>query len=211
MSASAATSIAMGKAAAIPTVNVSATNAAGAAPVGGATAEVAAGAGVAAEERTGSTEEAEVRKLPYLLTTNNNSTRDQTLSAQSNCAFVMQTRCWRHPGFVAEKRLNGVLDLAVFCYFLLNCQSLLLGIVSDKEQCGQLCNHINGDLTTWAGTGLITLKVDLHLCVWHDERSSYFLKRYSLKGLNLFQYSTVILIHVLLKRPYFFNRLQVKV
>lgn len=176
MSASAATSIAMGNAAATPTVNVSATNAAGAAPVGGATAEVAAGAGVAAEERagTGSTEEAEVRKLPHLLTTNNNSTRDQTLSAQSNCAFVMQERCRRHPGFVVEKRLKGVLDIAVFCYFLLNCQSVLPGVVSNKEQCGQLCNHINGDLTTWAGTGRITLKVNLHLCVWHDERSSYF-------------------------------------
>lgn len=168
MSASAATSIAMGKAAATPTVNVSATNAAGAAPVGGATAEVAAAAGVAAEERagTGSTEEAEVRNLPHLLTTNNNSTRDQTLSAQSNCAFVIQKRCWRHPGFVVEKRLKGVLDIAIFFYFLLNCQSVLLGVVSNKEQCGQLCNHINGDLTTWAGTCLITLKVDLHLCVW---------------------------------------------
>lgn len=62
MSASGATLIGTGKASMTRTASV-----AGAAPVGGATAEVAAGAGVAAEERagTGSTEEAEVRKFPH--------------------------------------------------------------------------------------------------------------------------------------------------
>lgn len=66
MSASAVTSIATGKAAAILTVNASATSAAGEAHVGGATAAVAAEAGVAAEERAGTenTEEGEVRKFP---------------------------------------------------------------------------------------------------------------------------------------------------
>lgn len=64
MSASAATSIGMGKASATPTVSENATSGAEAAPVGGATA--AAGAEAAAEEKaeTGSTEEPEVRKFP---------------------------------------------------------------------------------------------------------------------------------------------------
>lgn len=90
-SASAATLIATGKAAATLTANVSATSAAGEAPGGGATAAaaVAAGAGVAAVERagTGSTEEAEVRKLspPHLPTANNNSTGEQTQECRSSC------------------------------------------------------------------------------------------------------------------------------
>lgn len=58
MSASAATSIAMGKAQVTPTVNANATSAAEAAHEGGAGA--AAGAGVAAGERA---ETGEVRKL----------------------------------------------------------------------------------------------------------------------------------------------------
>lgn len=60
MSASAATSIAMGKVQVTPTVNANGTSAAEAAHEGGAAAGAAAGAGVAAGERA---ETGEVRKL----------------------------------------------------------------------------------------------------------------------------------------------------
>ena len=123
-SANAATSIGTEKAAATPTASGSATSVAGEALAGGATAGAAAGAGAAAEERagTGSTEEAEVRKLhPQTHTTNNNSTWDQSaedlklLSAQLNCALVMQRCSCRHPGCAVEKRLN---NFGCGCYFI---------------------------------------------------------------------------------------------
>lgn len=173
-SANAATSIGTEKAATTPTASGSATSAAGEALAGGATAGAAAGAGAgaAAEERagTGSTEEAEVRKLhPQTHTTNNNSTGDQTQECRGSEAPVstvelcisdaevqLQTSrvcCWEE---------TEQFRMWLLFYFILDFWSVLLGVVIDKEQCGRLCNHISGDSTTQAGTGLITRKVNLH-------------------------------------------------
>lgn len=214
-SASAVTLIATGKAAATLTANVNGTSAAEGAPVGGATAEAAAGAGVAAEERagTGSTEEAEVRKLspPQLLTTNNNSTRDQTQEVRSSCQHSRAVHLWCRraaadiQGFCGqetERSSRCSLFFVIFCWIVAQCcweQSV------EQAQCGQLWTRINGDWTTRAGAGLITLKVDWKLCLarWEKQLLVYVTFTYL--------HSQLTRNHVWLNCFFVFDRLQVKV